>query len=349
MNAKNYVLILIGLMILLPVFVSADEITVGIKPAPPFVIVENDSISGFSIDLIEKIVDDIGNTTIKYKIDTDLTTHFKSIKNKDVDFGIAATTITADREKLFDFSYPFFNAPIGILIDKSDNNTNIFDLILNKNVLYIIIAILLYTVICGHIIWFIEKGDGDFDKHYLKGVFKGMWWTIVTMSTVGYGDFFPKRVLGRVFGSFVIISGITLFGLAIATLGSTMTLSELKPSIAGPTDLLGQPVAVIANTNSVEIAQEYGMNTVIVNDLDNALNLVRLGNAKAVVYDEPILKYYINNDLSKEFIMAQETFHPSYYGIVFRNDSIWINRVNVALLNLIENGEYNKLKKEWFG
>jgi voltage-gated potassium channel len=40
----------------------------------------------------------------------------------------------------------------------------------------------------------------------------GLWYTIVTISTVGYGDQYPVTNLGRLMGSFIIVVGVGIFG-----------------------------------------------------------------------------------------------------------------------------------------
>lgn len=49
------------------------------------------------------------------------------------------------------------------------------------------------------------------------------WWTIATMTTVGYGDHFPVTTEGRFIGAALMISGIALLGTVTATLASWIT------------------------------------------------------------------------------------------------------------------------------
>src|SRR6266516_1878666 len=48
----------------------------------------------------------------------------------------------------------------------------------------------------------------------------GVWWAIVTLGTVGYGDVVPHTAWGRVVGSVVIVIGVTVLSFLIATVTS---------------------------------------------------------------------------------------------------------------------------------
>jgi voltage-gated potassium channel len=45
---------------------------------------------------------------------------------------------------------------------------------------------------------------------------EALWWGVVTMTTVGYGDFYPVSSGGRFVGAFVMITGVALFGVIAA-------------------------------------------------------------------------------------------------------------------------------------
>ncbi len=56
---------------------------------------------------------------------------------------------------------------------------------------------------------------------------RALWWSVVTVATVGYGDVVPVTIVGRVFSGVIIVSGITVAALPAAILASGM-INELK-------------------------------------------------------------------------------------------------------------------------
>ena len=55
----------------------------------------------------------------------------------------------------------------------------------------------------------------------------GLWWSIVTLTTVGYGDKFPITTEGKILGAAVMLVGLSFYGL-VAGLGSNFIINRLK-------------------------------------------------------------------------------------------------------------------------
>lgn len=53
-----------------------------------------------------------------------------------------------------------------------------------------------------------------------------LWWAIVTMTTVGYGDLYPETTIGRIIASVLMLTGIGLIGLITGTVASIFTSSK---------------------------------------------------------------------------------------------------------------------------
>jgi voltage-gated potassium channel Kch len=58
------------------------------------------------------------------------------------------------------------------------------------------------------------------DKDDFPSVQDGIWWSIQTLSTVGYGDIVPHTTWGRILGGIVIVFGVTFLTFLIAVVTS---------------------------------------------------------------------------------------------------------------------------------
>ena len=58
-----------------------------------------------------------------------------------------------------------------------------------------------------------------------------LWWAVVTIATVGYGDYYPVTAVGQIIAVFVMLSGIGIFVLLVGSLSQRRlhrTESRLK-------------------------------------------------------------------------------------------------------------------------
>ncbi|KAF6026943.1 shk-1 [Bugula neritina] len=81
-------------------------------------------------------------------------------------------------------------------------------------VMYLLIAMFIFATSVSFLELQSEMGVGVPDCVY------GYWWAIITMTTVGYGDFYPSTVGGYFVGVLCAISGIILTALPVAIIGS---------------------------------------------------------------------------------------------------------------------------------
>ena len=62
----------------------------------------------------------------------------------------------------------------------------------------------------------------------IRSMWDGVWWAVVTMGTVGYGDKYPISTGGRIVGLLLIFSGVGLMSLLTATIASMFVEKKIK-------------------------------------------------------------------------------------------------------------------------
>jgi voltage-gated potassium channel len=72
---------------------------------------------------------------------------------------------------------------------------------------------------------YFEKGEPDSNIH---SIWDGIWWAVVTIATVGYGDRYPVSVSGRIVGLVVIFFGVGMMSLFTATIASIFVEKKIK-------------------------------------------------------------------------------------------------------------------------
>ena len=80
--------------------------------------------------------------------------------------------------------------------------------------LKLLFSILFMLVIIGSPILILYV---EIDKGNIKTAEHALWWSYCTLTTIGYGDFYPTTTIGRLLAVLVSIGGISLFGLLITT------------------------------------------------------------------------------------------------------------------------------------
>ncbi|KAL3321008.1 hypothetical protein Ciccas_000330 [Cichlidogyrus casuarinus] len=79
----------------------------------------------------------------------------------------------------------------------------------------------LVLIFSSFIIYLFEKGE---DKSKIKSYADALWWGVITLCTVGYGDIVPTTWPGKIVASFCAMAGISFYALPAGILGSGFAL-----------------------------------------------------------------------------------------------------------------------------
>lgn len=84
-----------------------------------------------------------------------------------------------------------------------------------------LVALVLITASSTAILHFEDSGDGN-----IKTGENALWWAFATITTVGYGEFYPVTAEGRIIAAILMIAGVGLFGAFSAALAAWFLIPE---------------------------------------------------------------------------------------------------------------------------
>ncbi len=106
-------------------------------------------------------------------------------------------------------------------VGKLKNKMNAF--LMTSGFIYIILATMVTILMGAAGIFYAESG------HSIQNFEEALWWSIVTVTTVGYGDIVPVTLLGRTVASLLMATGTTFFGIYIGII-TTYFLKKKRKS-----------------------------------------------------------------------------------------------------------------------
>lgn len=87
--------------------------------------------------------------------------------------------------------------------------------------------IILFMKVTLVLIYFAAIGiyyfENEAQPEHFSSIFDSLWWSIVTLTTVGYGDVYPITVGGRIFTFFILLIGLGIVAIPTGIISSSLT------------------------------------------------------------------------------------------------------------------------------
>ena len=329
-----------------------QPLIVGTKEAPPFSMKTADGQwTGLSIDLWRQIAAEFNfqyefrELTLKQLID--------GVTDGSLDAAVAALTISPEREKKFDFTHAFYTTGLGIAVAGKAQNPwlSVIRRFVSVAFLKVVASLALVLLAVGILVWWFEhkKNPHQFNGSVARGIGSGFWWSAVTMTTVGYGDKAPVTVAGRILGLIWMFVAIIIISTFTAAITSSLTVSQLETVIKGPEDLPKVTVGTIANTTSESYLKQNQILFRSYASPQEGLAALKGGNVQALVYDAPILRYYIHQSYIGSLEVLPYKLQRQEYGIALKPNSPLREQVNVVLLQKIREKAWQDNLTQYLG
>jgi voltage-gated potassium channel len=82
------------------------------------------------------------------------------------------------------------------------------------------------ALVTGFVVVVAGAAEATVDKTDFPRLWDGIWWAVVTVTTVGYGDVYPRSTEGRIVAMFVMLFGIGFLSVLTATIASKFVTTD---------------------------------------------------------------------------------------------------------------------------
>jgi len=339
--------------------VSKHKLIVGVAVSPPFNIKNADgSWKGVSIELWRQIAKELG---IDFEFhETNVLGNFAGLAQGWLDVAVGPLTITEQREEICDFTHSYFvsNLAVAVPTNRLPASARFLVAFFDPNAWWmisrIVIGFFAIMVVVAALMWLCERRANPVqfggESRPAKGFGSALWWSAVTMTTVGYGDVAPRTLKGRLLAVAWMFVSMVLVSIFTATLASILTTERLRQytAIRGLDDLRRVHVGTFPDSSA---AQYLTTNHIDYKALARTepFEALKEGKIQAVLFDEPFLRYEVRTHYQGEFTVLPLHLDTQLYAFAVREGAPLREPINRVLLRKIHEPAWRDLVYQYLG
>lgn len=209
-----------------------EKLVVGTLNLPPYAMTKpSGEREGLCIELLQLVAKELG-IDFKQQEYRDIAQIKDAFVKSEIDL-VPMVSMVASNESFSDFSNPFYRSGLAIVVkfeSEGSGWSGVARRLVTINFLKLIGFLVLLWLIAGALVWLFERRRNSemFGDKIVKGLGHGIWWAVVTMKTIGYGDKAPKTFGGRTVAIFWMFVSIILLSSFTAAITTSLTVGELR-------------------------------------------------------------------------------------------------------------------------
>jgi ABC-type amino acid transport substrate-binding protein len=330
--------------------IPEKELVIGVKQAPPFVIKHPDrTLHGISIELWRRIADRLH---LHYRFSEQPTVQalVEGTAGGSFDAAIGALTVTAVRDRVADFTQPFYSTGLGIAVPTSESRwMSIGRALISFGFLQAVLALVGIAILVGFVIWLLERNKTEHFRGGAKGLGTGLWWSAIAMTQAGAAQNAPATLAGRIVAIGWMIASVIVIAVFTAGITSTLTKRELQGVVHSVDDLRSVRVGTPAGSSTIEYLDHERIAHRVFPGPQEGLKALQAGTIDAFVYDKPLLTWLVLQDFSSTLRVLDITFDKQNYAIALPKGSALRQVLDPPLLEITESNWWRQTLFEYLG
>jgi polar amino acid transport system substrate-binding protein len=309
---------------------------------------------GASVDLWRRVAAHL-NWQYQLTLVSQMSDLLSGLEKGTYDVAIGAITITPERLARVDFSYPTHRSGVAAVFAK---RTGVASALYEYGAALgelgsLILAIAIFLALNGVLMWLFERSpssnpDKSDYQSSVKSWHEGVYWAVVTMTTVGYGDKTPKTHLGRALAVVWMIASLVLVSLLTTNLVARITVSRVEGIAIRTSDLAGKRLAAVSDSSGAEYLDAQHLAYQKFGNLPDALNALATGRTDAVVNSVGALQYLVNTRFSDAIAPPRGLLVPAYMAFALPMNSTLKKPLDRALTIVSGSPEWRSVEETYF-
>jgi len=330
--------------------ISDKELIVATKESAPFVMKRPDgTLHGISIDLWRRTADRLH---LRYRFSEQPTVQalVAGTAEGSFDAAIAALTVTAARDRIVDFTQPFYSTGLGIAVPIGESRwRSVSRALLSFGFFQAVLALVGIAILVGFVIWLLERGKTEHFRGGAKGLGTGLWWSAIAMTQAGAAQNAPATLLGRIVAIGWMIASVIVIAVFTAGITSTLTQRELQGAVNSVNDLRSVRVGAPVGSTSTDYLDHQRISHRTFGAPEEGLKALQAGTIDAFVYDKPLLTWLVLRDFFSTLRVLDVTFDSQNYAIALPKGSPLREMINPPLLEETESDWWQQRLFEYLG
>uniref|UniRef100_A0A6Q2WSC3 Glutamate receptor n=1 Tax=Esox lucius TaxID=8010 RepID=A0A6Q2WSC3_ESOLU len=338
---------------------------------------------GFCIDILKKIA-----KQVKFTYDLYLVTNGKhgkkingtwngmvgEVGQKKAHMAVGSLTINAERSEVIDFSVPFIETGISVLVSRSNGTVSPSAFLEPFSAdVWVMMFVMLLLVSAVAVFVFEYFSPVGYNRCLADGrepggpsftIGKAIWllWGLVFNNSVPVQN--PKGTTSKIMVSVWAFFAVIFLASYTANLAAFMIQEEYVDQVSGLSDNKFQKPNAFSppfrfgtvpnGSTERNIRNNYKemhgyMTSFHQKNVDEALASLKGGKLDAFIYDAAVLNYMAGRDEGCKLVTigSGKVFATTGYGIAIQKDSGWKRAVDLAILMLFGDGEMEELEALW--
>jgi len=321
-----------------------------IAAAPLYMKTVDGRWEGFSVELWQAVAKYL-NVPFEFREFSSLENLINALEQQEID-AFPSLPVGERFESIIDFSQSYLKSGLSIAVPAEGTEyrwLRVFEGIFSSHILKATGLLVFLSMVAGIFVWLFErrKNDEMFGDGTAGGIGHGIWWAIVTMTTVGYGDKAPKTAGGRIVALIWMLFSIIFIASFTANITTSLTINELRGKVRGLNDLHNAKVGSVSQSEGFDFLTKQGIAAIPFERIQDGLEAVASRKIDAFVLNEQVLTYQVKKDFPGRVQVLPAIYDAYFVSIAMPQNSSLRKPINKALLKLMQTKNWIELHNRY--